>query len=62
MVMEAVALAVTTMVDMEDAEGAEESQAVHLIHHLRRLHHLIQSPILQVHTLRKVTEKNKTLD
>ena len=57
----AVALAVTTTVDMEDVEGAEESQAVHLIHHLVHRHHLIQSPILQVHTLRKVIEKKKNL-
>jgi hypothetical protein len=38
---------------MEDAEGAEESQVVH---HLLRLHHLIQSPILQVHILQKAIE------
>ena len=51
MVVEVAGPVVTTM-DTEDAEGAEESQVVH--HHL--LHHLIQSPILQVHILRKAIE------
>jgi len=57
MVVEVVVPVVTTMDTMEDVEGAEESQEVHLVHHLRlRLHHLIQSPILQVHILRKAIE------